>query len=103
MTDDRTTSDDRTYRNLFERSPDAMFVMRGNRFVDCNHAAVELMGYADEEALLEDIRDAHPADFSPRWQVTARCRASKPTGTWRSRSNAAATASTGSTSTATAR
>ncbi|MBL7065248.1 MAG: PAS domain S-box protein [Anaerolineae bacterium] len=40
------------FRLLFERSPDAMLLLDGDVFIDCNQAAVEMMGCASKEQLL---------------------------------------------------
>ncbi|HOS92607.1 MAG TPA: hypothetical protein PLQ54_04800, partial [Armatimonadota bacterium] len=36
---DPSTREDRLYRELFERSSDAVFLLHGTRFIDCNLAA----------------------------------------------------------------
>ncbi len=43
-------SEDR-YRQLFERSPDIVFVLKGSHFVDVNPAIKTVLGYSREEAL----------------------------------------------------
>lgn len=40
------------FRNIFENSSDAILLTEGNGFVDCNLAALELLGYDSKEALL---------------------------------------------------
>jgi signal transduction histidine kinase/CheY-like chemotaxis protein len=69
-----------TYRELFEHSPDAILVIEGDRFVDCNPAAVKMLRFATKEALLERYRGqtedgglrAHPGEFSPPRQPDGR-------------------------------
>jgi PAS domain S-box-containing protein len=51
------------YRTLFEGASDAIFLMEGGRFVDCNECTLEVFGCAREEILSH-----HPADFSPSEQ-----------------------------------
>ncbi|MEA2108973.1 MAG: ATP-binding protein, partial [Pseudomonadota bacterium] len=52
------------YRTFFENSTDAMLITRGNYFVDCNAAAVEMLGYASKKEFL----DRHPGKLSPETQ-----------------------------------
>jgi len=47
------------YRTLFEGASDAIFLMEGGRFVDCNARTLEVFGCARDE-----IIGHHPADFS---------------------------------------
>jgi len=68
------------YRELFEHSPDAILVIEGDRFVDCNPAAVKMMRFPSKEALLARYSGdtqrgglrAHPAEFSPPRQPDGR-------------------------------
>jgi PAS domain S-box-containing protein len=52
------------FRNLFESSPDPVWIIDNYRFVECNQAAVNKLGYADREAVLH----LHPAQISPERQ-----------------------------------
>jgi PAS domain S-box-containing protein len=52
------------FRVLFETSPDPVWIIADNRFVDCNQAALAMLGYTEKQALM----DAHPADLSPQTQ-----------------------------------
>ena len=61
------------YQELFDRSPDAILIIEGDRFVDCNPAAVRMLRFPDKAALLSrysgsDVLSAHPADLSPPTQ-----------------------------------
>jgi len=56
------------YRELFERSADAILIIEGDTFVDCNRAAVEMLGYGTK---LEVLR-AHPSALSPPHQPDGR-------------------------------
>ena len=53
-----------TFRLLFEQSPDAMLLLDGDVFTDCNPAAVEMFGCSDKNQLLR----LHPSDISPEKQ-----------------------------------
>ena len=52
------------FRLLFERSADAMFLMDGKKFIDCNNAAIEMMKCSKDELL-----DIHPVEISPERQI----------------------------------
>lgn len=52
------------YRQLFELSQDAHLIIENNLFVDCNDAAVKMLGYPDKEAVL----NTHPSELSPEFQ-----------------------------------
>ncbi|WP_173980046.1 bifunctional diguanylate cyclase/phosphodiesterase [Magnetospirillum sp. UT-4] len=52
------------FRRLFDHSPDPAWIIAGNRFIDCNAAAVAMLGYGDKRGLLE----THPGDLSPAFQ-----------------------------------
>ena len=56
------------FRLLFERSADAMFLMDGKKFIDCNNAAVEMMKCSSRDELL----DIHPSQISPERQRDGR-------------------------------
>ena len=52
------------FRRIFESSPDPVWIIENNTFVDCNDAAVAMLGYASREALL----NTHPSQLSPSHQ-----------------------------------
>ncbi len=52
------------YRKLFENSADAILIIKDEVFIDCNAAAVEMLGYPDRAALLR----THPSEISPEYQ-----------------------------------
>ncbi|MBU1344955.1 MAG: PAS domain S-box protein [Proteobacteria bacterium] len=49
------------YRILFEKSKDAIFIIEDKTVVDCNPAAVDILGYASKAELLKK----HPSELSP--------------------------------------
>jgi len=56
------------FRLLFQKSPDAMLLLDGDVFIDCNQAAVEMVGCSSKEQLLA----LHPYDISPERQPDGR-------------------------------
>jgi len=59
MADDDEQPD--RYRSLFENSADAVLIIDGDTFIDCNRATVEMLRYHDKQQLLE----THPSELSP--------------------------------------
>ena len=49
------------FKQLFELSPDPTWIIYDNRFVECNEAAVSILGYRNREELL----NTHPSKLSP--------------------------------------
>ena len=56
------------YRSLFENSADAILIIDGDTFIDCNRATVEMLRYDDKQQLLE----THPSELSPPIQHDGR-------------------------------
>ena len=52
------------FRLLFEKSGDASLLIEENRFIDCNEAALEILGYSDKSTFI----NMKPADISPERQ-----------------------------------
>jgi diguanylate cyclase (GGDEF)-like protein/PAS domain S-box-containing protein len=52
------------FRTIFESSSDPAWLIDGNHFVDCNDAAVRILGYPNRSALLNQ----HPSALSPKVQ-----------------------------------
>ena len=59
---------EKKYRSLFEKSTDAILIIEGDRFVDCNPATAKILGYKDMNELLE----THPSELSPQKQADGR-------------------------------
>ncbi|MFQ5608385.1 MAG: PAS domain S-box protein, partial [Candidatus Zixiibacteriota bacterium] len=57
-----------TYRTLFEKSADSILIIEGDKFVDCNQATVDMLGYRNKQELLE----THPSQLSPEFQPDGR-------------------------------
>ena len=56
------------YRELFERSADAILIIEGEMFVDCNQATVEMLRHKTKQ----DVLDTHPSELSPPTQPDGR-------------------------------
>ncbi|WP_084795491.1 PAS domain-containing protein [Rhodoferax ferrireducens] len=60
-------SDQRWFKQLFESSSNPARIIDGNRFVECNEAAVRMLGYTSRGQFL----NVHPSKLSPpnaiRW------------------------------------
>lgn len=56
------------YRELFERSADAILIIVGNKFVDCNDATVKMLRYTNKN----DLLNTHPSKLSPEYQPDGR-------------------------------
>lgn len=52
---------DQRFRTLFESSPDPAWIIDHNRFVECNQAAIRILGYESREQFL----NSHPSELSP--------------------------------------
>ena len=53
--------EEQRFHTLFESLPDPVWIIEGNRFVDCNEMAATLLGYPDKG----DFLFVHPAQLSP--------------------------------------
>ncbi|SMB25821.1 Diguanylate cyclase/phosphodiesterase with PAS/PAC sensor(S) (fragment) [Sterolibacterium denitrificans] len=64
MSDHLVDSDGNWFKQLFEASPDPTWIIEGNRFVECNAAAVRFLGYPSRD----DLLNSHPSRLSPPQQ-----------------------------------
>lgn len=55
---------EKKYRDLFEKSADAILIINNGIFIDCNQATVKMLGYNDKNELLK----THPSQLSPEFQ-----------------------------------
>ncbi len=63
-TEEALHESEKRYRTLFERSADAVLIIEGDNFVDCNSATVKMLGYKNKKELL----NTHPSQLSPPLQ-----------------------------------
>lgn len=56
------------FKLLFEKSKDALLIIKNEMFVNCNEAAVAMFGYASKDILL----NKHPSEISPKTQPNGR-------------------------------
>ncbi|MBA1446753.1 MAG: PAS domain S-box protein, partial [Gammaproteobacteria bacterium] len=63
------------HQEAFNRSEDAILLLQGETFIDCNPAAVRMLHTADKSEVL----NSHPADLSPERQPDGRLSSEKAT------------------------
>ncbi len=56
------------YQSLFERTTDALLLIEGNSFIDCNQATLDMLGYSTKE----ELYNTHPSKLSPPTQPDGR-------------------------------
>lgn len=61
---DKLERSDLRFRSLFNLSPDPAWIIENNKFVDCNQAAVDILGYENKEQFI----NTHPSKLSPEYQ-----------------------------------
>jgi len=58
-----TQNNEKKYRVLFEKSNDAILIIKNGKFVDCNQATVDMLEYKDKMEILQ----THPSELSPNY------------------------------------
>lgn len=56
------------YRSFFMNSTDAMFILKDDKFIDCNPAAVKMLKYQN----VSDVTNLRPDEISPEYQPDGR-------------------------------
>ena len=56
---------EKKYKELFEKSKDAILIIHSGKFVDCNQAAIDMLGYNSKDEFL----NTHPSELSPEKQA----------------------------------
>jgi hypothetical protein len=62
---EKVEKSEKKFRELYEKSGDAVFIIENGKFIDCNEAAVELFKYDNRLSLL----NMRPEDLSPEIQA----------------------------------
>ena len=57
-------NDENTFKTIFELSPDPILIIKENYFIDCNQAAINIMGAKEKIDLIK----LHPSKISPKKQ-----------------------------------
>ncbi|MCM2278486.1 MAG: PAS domain S-box protein [Oligoflexia bacterium] len=60
--------DEERFRLLFRTASDPIFLLAGDRVIDCNPAALSILGFEEKEQILGH----HPAEFTPEFQPDGR-------------------------------
>ncbi len=68
MTDPSQHQPSGQYREFFERSADAILILDGETFIECNQATLDMLRYSSREDLLQ----THPSELSPEFQPDGR-------------------------------
>lgn len=68
QTENALRASEQRFHDLFERSPDPCWLIQEHKFIDCNLAAINLLGYPSRDTLLA----AHPSELSPALQPDGR-------------------------------
>jgi PAS domain S-box-containing protein len=58
------TKSEKKFRELYEKSSDAILIYKNGVFVDCNQATIDMLGYKE----FEDILNLKPSELSPIFQ-----------------------------------
>jgi PAS domain S-box-containing protein len=62
--EERVQRSEKRYRDLFKESSDASLLFKNDRIVDCNQAAVDMLGYDT----IEELVRLHPLEMVPEYQ-----------------------------------
>ena len=61
---ERIEKSEKKFRELFEKSGDAILIIENGNFIDCNQSTVEMLGYDYKN----DFLTVHPSELSPEFQ-----------------------------------
>ena len=64
---------EKEYRDLFEKSKDAILIIHNGKFVDCNQATIKMLCYNNKDEFL----NTHPSELSPEKQPDGKMSFSK--------------------------
>ena len=60
-TEKKLDESQKRYQALFDKTADALLIIEGNKFIDCNQATLDMLGYSSKEELI----NTHPSKLSP--------------------------------------
>lgn len=63
-TEETLRQSEKKYRDLFEKSEDAILILHNGKFIDCNQSTVKMLRYNNKTELL----NTHPSELSPEKQ-----------------------------------
>lgn len=58
------------YKSLFDSTSDAVLIIEDNNFIDCNKAAMDMLGYTYDKK--QELLNTHPSELSPEIQPDGR-------------------------------
>ena len=64
QTENAIKASEKKYRDLFEKSEDAILIIKNGNFVDCNKSTIKMLRYKDKNEFL----NTHPSELSPEKQ-----------------------------------
>jgi PAS domain S-box-containing protein len=65
QTEEALRKSEKKYKDLFEKSEDAILILHNGKFTDCNQATVKMLRYNNKNELL----NMHPSELSPEKQA----------------------------------
>lgn len=65
QTEKELQENEKKYKDLFEKSKDAILIIHNGKFVDCNQTTVKMLGYSNKKEFL----NTHPSELSPENQA----------------------------------
>ena len=71
--EDALRDSEKKYKDLFEKSKDAVLIIINEKFVDCNQATINMLRYKNKDEFL----NTHPSELSPKMQPDGRLSSEK--------------------------
>lgn len=65
-----------TFRTIFELSPDPILIIKDDQFIDCNQAAINILGASSKDSLIQ----INPSEISPKKQPDGKLSYDKAVG-----------------------
>ena len=64
-TENKLDESTKRYQALFDKTADALLIIEGKSFIDCNQATLDMLGYNTKQ----ELYDTHPSKLSPEFQT----------------------------------